>query len=121
MRGQKLRKFDPRHRWPLGERRIVATDNTGRGIVTEIRPDRNGQILLESEVIGVKDNSCQSLMEEFDRALEAGGVQSRASDRRATGGVLQLASAREFLRKKVECAKRRLRRPTQASPAKVRR
>ena len=106
---------------PLGERRLVATDNTGRGIVTEIRPDRNGQVLLESEVIGVKDNSCQSLMEQFDRALEAGGVRSSASEQRPTGGVSQLASAREFIRKRVECAKRHVRRPAQASPVSVRR
>ena len=98
---------------PLGDRRIIATDEQGRGIVAEIRTDQRGDVALASEIIGVKDNSCHTLMARFEEELERLGVHAGPPERRATNGVAQLSAAREFLRKKVDTTVRRAQRLNQ--------
>jgi hypothetical protein len=104
---------------PLGDRRIIATDEQGRGIVTEIGTDRRGDVALASEIIGVKDNSCHKLMARFEEELERLGVEAGPPERRATHGAAQLSAAKEFLRKKVDTAVRRAQRLNQRLHGRV--
>jgi hypothetical protein len=106
-------------RGPLGDRRLIATDDQGRGIIAEIRTDPKGNVALASEIIGVKDNSCHKLMERFEEELERLGVQAVPPERRATNGIAQLAAARDFLRTKVDATVRRARRLNQRMRGKV--
>ncbi len=48
----------------------------------------------------MSDNSCVALMDAFDRALEQQGVRVAPRRRKSTGGIAELAAAREFLRRK---------------------
>jgi hypothetical protein len=94
-----------------GELRLIASDPAGRTLVTEIRTGGNGDVGLETEVVGVSDGSCHEILDAFDRSLEAEGIRSAPSQRKFTGGVCELAAAREFVRRKVK------RPTTQAPPA----
>ncbi len=84
----------------IGAVRITATDATGRGIVTEIESDAGGEIAMASEVIG-SDGECHALLDVFDAALEREGVRSDSPDRRATGGVCQLAATKAFVARRL--------------------
>ncbi|AFZ11535.1 hypothetical protein Cri9333_0589 [Crinalium epipsammum PCC 9333] len=86
----------------VGTVRLVATDAQGRSLVTEINGDINSQPSIATEVVGVSDGSCNAILDEFDRALEAAGVRAAVPTRKFTGGVCELAAAREFVRKKVK-------------------
>ena len=81
--------------------RVIATDPAGRTLVTEIVNSRDGEPGLETEVVGVTDGSCNPILDAFDKALEAEGVHSAPPTRKFTGGVCELAAAREFVRKKI--------------------
>jgi hypothetical protein len=92
---------------PLGGEiiRFAATDQLGRSIVTEIdtRPDRD--LKIDAEVVGVTDNSCQQILDNFYEALkEEGLVVSRPPARKPTGGICEMAATREFLKKKLSKA-----------------
>jgi len=82
-----------------GSIRVIATDAAGRALVTEIRVDQHNDPCLVTEVVGVNDGSCVSIMDRFDRALEQQGVRTETAERKPTGGVCQLATAREVLKK----------------------
>lgn len=84
-----------------GMMRVIATDPSGRALVTEISADPNREPSIETEVVGVTDGSCHTLLDAFDKALEEEGVRAAPSKRKFTGGVCELATAREFIRKKV--------------------
>lgn len=86
---------------PAGSVRIVASDSAGRALVTEISGDPAHDISLETEVVGVSDGSCTALLDAFDAALEAEGVRTSPPQRKYTGGVCELAAARDFVRSKV--------------------
>lgn len=84
-----------------GMMRVIASDPSGRALVTEISADPNREPSIETEVVGVTDGSCHTLLDAFDKALEEEGVRAAPSKRKFTGGVCELATAREFIRKKV--------------------
>lgn len=85
-----------------GLMRVVATDEAGRSLVSEIRCDRDREPSVETEVVGVFDRSCERLLDAFDEALEAEGVRaSGPPQRKYTGGVVELDASREFVRRKV--------------------
>lgn len=86
---------------PAGTVRVIATDQAGRALVTEIHTDPQRGVSLETEVVGVTDGSCLSILDAFDKALEELGVRASAPERKFTGGVCELAAAREFIRKEV--------------------
>lgn len=81
--------------------RVIATDPAGRTLVTEIEGNAEMEPRMATEVVGVSDDSCHGILDRFDRALEAQGVRGSAVRRKFTGGVCQLAAAREFVRRKV--------------------
>lgn len=80
--------------------RVITADATGRTLVTEIQADPHRDPALCTEVVGVSDGSCQQILDAFDQALEGEGVRSAPPKRKFTGGVCELAAAREFVRRK---------------------
>lgn len=81
--------------------RHIASDKEGRSIVTEITTVNNGDIKLETEIVGMSDGSCIEILNAFDTALEKEGIRSIPTKRKYTGGVCELATSREFVRKNV--------------------
>ena len=89
---------------PLGGEiiRLAATDASGRSIITEIdgRPERD--LKIEAEVVGVTDNTCHQILEDFYAALKEEGIEMSSPPRRKpTGGICELAATKEFLAKKL--------------------
>jgi len=82
--------------------RLVADDQTGRLLVTEIRSDRDHPTSLATEIIGSSDNTCNEILDAFNVALEAEGVKVGDRDRKFTGGILELDAAREFVNQRVK-------------------
>lgn len=82
-----------------GDIRIIASDDRGRALVTEIHSGRKHEPSLETEVVGVTDGSCVGILDRFDRALEEQGVRGIAPERKWTGGVCELGAAKELLKK----------------------
>jgi len=82
--------------------RIIATDDQGRSIVSEVSGWNNHNKQIVSELIGVRDGSCKMLMNRFDLALQAEGVVSLPPERKFTGGVCDTNAACDFIRKVAE-------------------
>lgn len=80
--------------------RFAATDTQGRTIVTEINAPKEHDVRIETEVVGISDGSCNDILDDFDKALEAEGVRSQSPTRKYTGGVCELAAVKDFLKKK---------------------
>lgn len=90
---------------PLGNHiiRLAATDAIGRSIVTEIdaRPERD--LKIEAEVVGVTDNTCHQILDEFYVSLRNEGIEmSTSPKRKPTGGICELAATKAFLAKKLK-------------------
>lgn len=81
--------------------RFAATDSKGKTLVTEISGTKDGNMRVETEVVGVSDGSCNTILNHFDAALESEGVKSKTPQRKFTGGVCELAAVREFLNRKI--------------------
>jgi hypothetical protein len=96
-----------------GELRVIATDPAGRSLVTEISTLPSGEASLATEVVNVRDNSCGQILDRFDATLERFGVHAGPPHRKATGGVCELAAARDLLRKKALGSVRRAQRLNQ--------
>lgn len=82
--------------------RVIATDPSGRALVSEVRTDAKGEVSIDTEVVGISDGSCKGILDAFDQSLEAQGVRASDRARKPTGGVCELKSSREFLRHKVQ-------------------
>lgn len=82
--------------------RFSATDSLGRTLVTEISAPKDRDIRVETEVVGVSDGSCNTILDAFDKALEAEGVRSQPPKRKYTGGICETAAVRDFLAQKVK-------------------
>lgn len=57
---------------------------------------------MTTEIVGISDGSCKHIMDIFDRALRNQGVKSSIPKRRFTGGVCEMAAAKEFVQSKVK-------------------
>ena len=101
-----------------GELRVIATDPAGRSLVTEIGALPSGEASLATEVVGVRDGSCGQILDRFDATLERLGVHAGPPHRRSTGGVCELAAARDLLRKKALGPVRRAERLNQPASAR---
>ena len=78
--------------------RFAATDALGRTLVTEVAAPVDGDVRIDTEVLGVSDDSCHNLLEEFHEALRHEGVDISGQPRReSTGGICSSAAAKEFL------------------------
>jgi hypothetical protein len=93
----------------VGDIRVVATDGSGRALVSEIRRgDDTHAPSVETEVVGFTDGRCHATLDRFDASMEAQGVHTEGSpERKWTGGVCELSMARDFIRQKVAPAVRR--------------
>lgn len=80
-----------------GSVQLVARDEAGRGLVSEIQTGKTGTSIA-TEIVGVHDGSCQGILDAFDAALEAEGVRSVAPERTTTGGICELSTAKAFLK-----------------------
>lgn len=82
--------------------RMVAHDESGRTLVTEIDTNPDHEPSIATEALGVCHGASHALLEAFDQALEAEGVRAGVPpSRKKTGGVAQLEAAREFVRRPV--------------------
>lgn len=77
--------------------RLSAEDSIGRGFVIEVTAPLDRDVRIETEVVGVNDGSCNSILDAFDKALENQGVRSQPPKRKYTGGVCETAAVRDFL------------------------
>lgn len=88
---------------PDGMIRVIASDvATGRALITEINTDKNAELMLATEVVGISDGSCSEVLDVFEAGLDAQGVRRQPGKRAFTGGVCELAAAREFVRRKLK-------------------
>lgn len=85
-----------------GAVRVIATDDSGRSLVTEIKADARKESSIATEVVGVFDGSCNKILDAFDEALEAEGVRASVLKRKFTGGVCALEATRSFIQSKVK-------------------
>lgn len=86
---------------PGGVVRVVATNEAGHALVSEVDASPDGEPSLATEVVGVTDGSCTEMLDAFDEALEEEGVRAATPRRTFTGGVCQLAAAKEFVQRKL--------------------
>ena len=96
-----------------GHVRFAATDTFGRTLVTEVTAPLDGDVRVDTEVLGVSDDSCHKLLEEFHGALRREGVHiSGPPKRESTGGICTSAAAKEFLSLKAPVKRHRTVTPT---------
>ena len=86
---------------PGGVVRVVATNEAGHALVSEVDASPDEEPSLATEVVGVTDGSCTEMLDAFDEALEEEGVRAETPRRTFTGGVCQLAAAKEFVQRKL--------------------
>jgi len=86
---------------PDGVVRVVATNEAGHALVSEVDASPDEEPSLATEVVGVRDGSCTEMLDAFDEALEEEGVRADTPRRTFTGGVCQLAAAKEFVQRKL--------------------
>jgi hypothetical protein len=86
---------------PGGVVRVMATNEAGHALVSEVDTSPDEEPSLATEVVGVRDGSCTEMLDAFDEALEEEGVRASTPRRTFTGGVCQLAAAKEFVQRKL--------------------
>lgn len=89
---------------PNGLVRVVATNEAGHALVSEVEAAPDAEPSLAAEVVGVRDGSCNAMLDAFDEALEEEGVRAATPRRTFTGGVCELAAARAFVQRKLRAA-----------------
>lgn len=93
-------------------KRVIAENEKGHLLVTEISKNNTGEVDLVTETINIQDMTCSDVMDRFDRALEKRGIVSDKPDRKNTGRICELASGekktkRSSLRKTKEKQKKK--------------
>ncbi|MFW6264463.1 MAG: hypothetical protein ACOC3E_02985 [Cyanobacteriota bacterium] len=83
-----------------GTVRLIANDDTGRSLVTEIATESDRPIPLATEIIGSSDESCEAILDAFEAALAEQGVTASPPQRQFTGGICELEAARDFVRQR---------------------
>jgi hypothetical protein len=74
--------------------RVIATNQAGQALVSEISIADEGDVSIATEAVGIRDGSCHDILDRFDAALEAEGVIAGPPRRSSTGGVCQLDASR---------------------------
>ncbi|HSK73472.1 MAG TPA: hypothetical protein VK892_17370 [Pyrinomonadaceae bacterium] len=85
-----------------GTTRIIGSDPMGRAVITEVSKDKDHNFSVTTEVVGVSDGSCSQILDAFSEALTNEGVRRSPGKRSFTGGVCELAAARDFIRRKIK-------------------
>lgn len=73
-----------------GLTRIIATNTQGYNLISEIHTDKQKRVDILSELEGITDNSCNKIMNDFNKQLEALGIMAERKDRKPTGGIAQM-------------------------------
>ncbi|WP_448571377.1 hypothetical protein [Trichothermofontia sp.] len=94
--------------------RLVATDEQGRALVTEISTDPEQPLTMATELIGMSDASCEEILTAFDAALVEAGLRLGPPERKFTGGICELDAARDFVRQRLTPTPTKT--PTKATP-----
>lgn len=97
--------------------RLVATDDQGRALVTEISTDPEQPLTMATELLGMSDASCEEILTAFDAALAEAGLRLGPPERKFTGGICELDAARDFVRQRPQPNQTKAT-PTQAKQAK---
>jgi len=98
---------------PGGVTRVVATNEAGHALVSEVEASPDEEPSLATEVVGLRDGSCTEMLDAFDEALEEEGVRASTPHRTFTGGVCELEAAKAFVQRKVRRNGRRKARSSQ--------
>lgn len=85
---------------PTGDTRVVAENEKGQAIVTEIHDDGDGDPSMASEVVGVFDGSCHEIMEEFEAALAENGIRARGAATYEAQGRCETDAAQDYAKEK---------------------
>lgn len=83
-----------------GTVRLIASDDTGRSLVTEIATNSDSPVQMATEIIGSSDGTCEQTLDAFEAALKEEGVTYASPERKFTGGICELEAAKEFVRKR---------------------
>ncbi len=83
-----------------GTVRLIASDDTGRSLVTEIATNPDSPVQMATEIIGSSDRTCEEILDKFETALKEEGVTYAPPERKFTGGICELEAAKEFVRKR---------------------
>lgn len=83
-----------------GTVRLIASDQTGRSLVTEIATNPDAAIPMATEIIGSSDSSCETILDAFEAALAEEGVTTAPPQRKFTGGMYELEASRDFIRQR---------------------
>jgi hypothetical protein len=80
-----------------GVTRVIARDAKENVLVTEIMQDKKTkEIHIVTEPIGLQDNSCNRIIDNYNKSLEKSGVVYTSRNRKPTGGVCELAFTKEY-------------------------
>jgi hypothetical protein len=82
---------------------ISAVNELGQSLISEIRIDENTKVInLVSETTGIKDNSCDIIMQNFDIALKSYGIEYGSIDKKRTGKQHRIETIDSDKRKQIE-------------------
>ena len=80
-----------------GTLQIFASDDRGRVLVTEIDTALDGETKVATEVHGTSDPVCNTILDEFHKALAEAGVRAGDPERKSTGGLCTLTATKKFV------------------------
>jgi hypothetical protein len=80
-----------------GTLQIIASDDRGRVLVTEIDTALDGETKVATEVHGTSDPVCNTILDEFHKALAEAGVRAGDPERKSTGGLCTLTATKKFV------------------------
>jgi hypothetical protein len=76
--------------------KVIATDQIGHALISEIKDDSDGCV-INSEVAGYFDGSCHKILNDFEKALVAKGIQGDIIECHKTYGIPLLETTKSFL------------------------
>lgn len=90
-----FKKIETHHK--NGVTRIIAMDNKENVLVSEIIQDKKTkEINIVTEPIGLTDDSCNKIIDNYNKSLQESGVMYSSRNRKFTGGVCELAFTKEY-------------------------
>lgn len=95
-----------------GITRIIARDAKENVLVSEIIQDKKTkEINIVTEPIGLEDDSCNAIIDNYNKSLHKSGVVYSSRNRKFTGGVCELAFTKGYQKRLQKKRTRQLNRP----------
>lgn len=92
--------------------RIIARDAKENVLVSEIIQDKKTkEINIVTEPIGLEDDSCNAIIDNYNKSLQKSGVVYSSRNRKFTGGVCELTFTKEYQKRIQQKRTRQLNRP----------